>query len=589
MTEIWKNNAKSTVAVALESDGLSLVLASGTTFPSPDADVGEFAYVTLESADASAREIVKLTARSGAVCVIERAQQGTIARAWPIGSKVEGRLTAGTLETLRDHPLRVKGAWVREMFSVDEDGNIAETADLWDNPRDDQAYGTPGWLIYSPDFQDFLKHVPGDATPATFTPDEAPVVGKRYRLTYLVDELNAGSVAATFAGASLGTIAQTADPVTVDVTAVSTDGLVITPSSDFDGDFSLRSLACLDEIPAQRVVEVVDHDADGTPLVAPVDFEQTAISRRLWWLAEELAVDGVADVRKIGIATGLDTSLLEVGDDVFGNSESPRGGLALDPENEDEQSDWLIGAATVISPTDGQVAIDLHGGISPSVFSQDSIEFTDNFGDQLRVTHQKIGWVDATNLTGSTVPAWTLVRVVNRANNNDTAGFEPNDPRTGRADYFTIEDVPAGDYTRLQSYRERTPVDTSGESIGPIYADLDGGWTATPPDDPSRERQIVGWINWVDAVDGGIIFAPQHKTASDQPRANAKTVVDGDVAGPIAVPVALATSRLVSVIAFNAGVPADLTDEFAISDDDEINNTGGTDTTGMKLIVEWQR
>lgn len=45
----------------------------------------------------------------------------------------------------------------------------------------------------------------------------------------------------------------------------------------------------------------------------------------------------------------------------------------------------------------------------------------------------------------------------------------------------------------------------------------------------------------------------------------------------------------VTNVATDAGPPtvADLTDEFTVSDDDEVDNTAGTDTTGSILIVSW--
>lgn len=68
----------------------------------------------------------------------------------------------------------------------------------------------------------------------------------------------------------------------------------------------------------------------------------------------------------------------------------------------------------------------------------------------------------------------------------------------------------------------------------------------------------------------------------------------GDAAGAVAVTGILATSTLLSVwqvtnIATDAGPPitTDLTAEFTVTADDEIDNTGGTDTTGDVLVVTW--
>lgn len=62
-------------------------------------------------------------------------------------------------------------------------------------------------------------------------------------------------------------------------------------------------------------------------------------------------------------------------------------------------------------------------------------------------------------------------------------------------------------------------------------------------------------------------------------------VCDGDSAGPVVCAGIEAGDLLVSVIMFDSGVPSDLTSEFTITANDEIDNTGGTDTTGNKLVV----
>lgn len=63
--------------------------------------------------------------------------------------------------------------------------------------------------------------------------------------------------------------------------------------------------------------------------------------------------------------------------------------------------------------------------------------------------------------------------------------------------------------------------------------------------------------------------------------------VDGDVAGDIAVAGIKVGDTLVSVQNV-AAAGANLVDEFNITDTDTINNAGGTDTTGMVLLVIWQ-
>jgi hypothetical protein len=73
-----------------------------------------------------------------------------------------------------------------------------------------------------------------------------------------------------------------------------------------------------------------------------------------------------------------------------------------------------------------------------------------------------------------------------------------------------------------------------------------------------------------------------------------QAVIAGGAAGAHVATGILTTDRLVSVVQLNRDGTAaniniaDLTSEFAISDDDEIDNAGGTATTGDSLLVTWE-
>jgi hypothetical protein len=72
----------------------------------------------------------------------------------------------------------------------------------------------------------------------------------------------------------------------------------------------------------------------------------------------------------------------------------------------------------------------------------------------------------------------------------------------------------------------------------------------------------------------------------DSPASGLKqTFASGGAAGAITVTGIGAGDSLVSVL--NLTDSADLTDEFTVSDDDEIDNTGGTATTGDTLLVTY--
>jgi hypothetical protein len=98
MAQLFVNNWSATLTTALTASGTALNLSRADL---PAIAGGDWMLLTLEGAN-GATEIVKATARSAgsASCTVQRGQEGTAAVAWSIGSKVENRLTAGTLATL---------------------------------------------------------------------------------------------------------------------------------------------------------------------------------------------------------------------------------------------------------------------------------------------------------------------------------------------------------------------------------------------------------------------------------------------------------------------------------------------------------
>ena len=71
--------------------------------------------------------------------------------------------------------------------------------------------------------------------------------------------------------------------------------------------------------------------------------------------------------------------------------------------------------------------------------------------------------------------------------------------------------------------------------------------------------------------------------------------VAGAAAGDLTVTGVKVGMRLASVIGFGLtegtpntfSAPVDLTSEFTITDDDTINNTGGTSSADLLLLVQW--
>ncbi len=92
----FANNATATLASGISNVATSMTVAAGYGDAFPALGAGDYFYVTLVASPVS-REIVKVTARSGDVMTIVRAQDGTSALTLSAGAVVEQRLNAGAL------------------------------------------------------------------------------------------------------------------------------------------------------------------------------------------------------------------------------------------------------------------------------------------------------------------------------------------------------------------------------------------------------------------------------------------------------------------------------------------------------------
>ncbi|MDV1669774.1 hypothetical protein RZR21_24905, partial [Citrobacter freundii] len=93
------NNAQSVLAAGISASATSLTLNTGTgaLFPSPVSGTSFFKLTLIDAATGSLTEIVHVTARAGDVFTIQRAQEGTTARAWSANDIAANMMTAGTL------------------------------------------------------------------------------------------------------------------------------------------------------------------------------------------------------------------------------------------------------------------------------------------------------------------------------------------------------------------------------------------------------------------------------------------------------------------------------------------------------------
>lgn len=99
MTQLFNNNATTTLSAPLASGTTSMSVGSSSSFTAPTGE--DFLLVTLIRISDSAIEVVKVTNITGTTWTIERAQDGTTALDFIAGDKVELRVTAGFLQGLQ--------------------------------------------------------------------------------------------------------------------------------------------------------------------------------------------------------------------------------------------------------------------------------------------------------------------------------------------------------------------------------------------------------------------------------------------------------------------------------------------------------
>lgn len=99
--QLFSNNAVTLLAAPIGPSDTSMTVMAGYGAQFPNPAPGEFFLITLENQTATAREIIKVTARSGDTFTVERAQEGTTALSWgaSLGNDtlVDHRVTAETM------------------------------------------------------------------------------------------------------------------------------------------------------------------------------------------------------------------------------------------------------------------------------------------------------------------------------------------------------------------------------------------------------------------------------------------------------------------------------------------------------------
>ena len=104
MAQIFTNNFSTTVATELSAGATTLIVADASGLPSL---LSNWCYVTLIESDVDGNEsdweIVRVNSVSSNTLTVVRAQDGTSARIWPVGTPVEMRQVAGGVQPRTDH------------------------------------------------------------------------------------------------------------------------------------------------------------------------------------------------------------------------------------------------------------------------------------------------------------------------------------------------------------------------------------------------------------------------------------------------------------------------------------------------------
>ena len=95
------NNAVSTLPASITDDATVISVQGADAGRFPVLSAGDWHPATIIDA-ANNMEIVRVTGRAGSSLTIERAQEGTTAKAFPAGARIDVRLTAGVFASIAD-------------------------------------------------------------------------------------------------------------------------------------------------------------------------------------------------------------------------------------------------------------------------------------------------------------------------------------------------------------------------------------------------------------------------------------------------------------------------------------------------------
>lgn len=173
MTIKLANNVSTTIRDAISNSATEIIVALGTGARFPVLAAGDYFYSTLQDT-AGNLEIVRVSARSGDELTVTRAQEGTTARSFPTGSRIELRVTAQSVLDALSTSINYQGASAANP-ATRTDGTPIVVGDFYFNTVDNQirVYNGSVWIglaassLVQNDFS-------GNGSTTTFTLSIAP-------------------------------------------------------------------------------------------------------------------------------------------------------------------------------------------------------------------------------------------------------------------------------------------------------------------------------------------------------------------------------------------------------------------------------
>ena len=134
----FSNNALTSLAIGVDAIATTIHVASGVLFPATAG--GDHFLITLIGLDGNGNEstweICKVTFRDGNEFTVERGQEGTAAQSWPAGTRVELRLTAGSMVAPDDPRLSDAREWTgATVTQAEAEAGTSTTARKWTAQR----------------------------------------------------------------------------------------------------------------------------------------------------------------------------------------------------------------------------------------------------------------------------------------------------------------------------------------------------------------------------------------------------------------------------------------------------------------------